>query len=280
MMTSSQVCYHSKVKLLYGSDLAAFIKERQAKQVRQLRQAYGIFPRLAIVTDAKNPVIDVYMRLKERYGEDILIDVEIHRVTPEETVETIRELNQRADVQGIIVQLPLADTERTDEVLSEVDVSKDVDGLHRDSKFDAATPMAIGWLLVGHGIEISKKRVAIVGRGRLVGAPLEKMWQSTGVKMKLFSRGNDLAELADYDVVVTATGSPHLINSSMIKNGAIIVDAGTAVEDGVVRGDVAEDVRERDDISITPEKGGVGPLTVAALFDNVITACYRLIESK
>lgn len=268
------------MKLLTGSDLALFIKERQAKQVRALRQAHGIAPRLAIVTNVDNPVINVYMRLKEQYGADILIDVEIHRVKPEETLSSIDELNRREDIQGIIVQLPLDDMGRMDQVLSAVDVAKDVDGLHPQSKFDAATPLAISWLLAGHGIEIGKKKVAIVGRGRLVGAPLERMWSRSGVDLTVFVDGDDLSKLVDYDAIVTATGVPQIIKSTMVKDGAIVIDAGTAVEEGVVRGDVSGEVRRRPDVIITPEKGGVGPLTVTALFDNVINACFRIANSR
>lgn len=268
------------MKLLRGTDLAGFIKERQAKQVRALRQAHGIFPRLAIVTNVDNPVINVYMRLKKQYGADILIDVEIHRVAPEETISLVRELNARDDVQGIIVQLPLADMTQMDAVLGAVDPAKDVDGLHPETTFDAATPLAINWLLAGHGIEVRQKKVAIVGRGRLIGAPLERMWLESGVDVTVFEKGDNLADLENYDLVVTATGVPRLITGEMIRDGAILIDAGTTAENGEVHGDVAPEVRERDDLTITPEKGGVGPLTVTALFDNIITACLRIANGK
>ena len=268
------------MKLLNGSELAGFVKERQAKQVRALRQAWGVFPRLAIVTDTDNPVIDLYMRLKQRYGADILIDVEVHRVTPEELSATISALNGREDVQGIIVQLPITDMAQVEQVLSLVAPEKDVDGLHPHTAFDAATPMAINWLLAGYNVELAGKKIAIVGRGRLVGAPLEKMWRSSGYNVTVFARGDDLTKLKDFDIIVTATGEPRIITHEMVKPGTVLVDAGTASEDGKVYGDVAPEVRTRDDISMTPEKGGVGPLTVTALFDNVITACLRIANNK
>ncbi|OYX41602.1 hypothetical protein B7Y94_04785 [Candidatus Saccharibacteria bacterium 32-49-12] len=268
------------MKLLNGSDLAGFIKERQAKQVRALRQASGIFPRLAIVASVTSPVIDVYMGLKKRYGEDILIDVEIHRTNSDEIISVIEGLNNRDDIQGIIVQLPLDNMLEVERVLSSVDPAKDVDGLNPDSTFDAATPMAINWLLAGYGIDLGGKKIALVGRGRLVGAPLEKMWLNSGLKVDTFEKGDRLDRLSQYDVVISATGSPGVIEPSMVKTGAVIVDAGTAVEDGEIRGDVSAEVRLRDDIAITPEKGGVGPLTVAALFDNVITACLRIANNS
>lgn len=262
------------MKTLNGAELASFIKERQAKQVRGLRQAWHIQPRLAIVTDTDNPVIETYMRLKRRYGGDILIEVEIYRT--DDVCATIQELNQRTEVRGIIVQLPLRDPALTDEALALVTPEKDVDGLGPRPMFDAATPVAINWLLAGYGVDIAKRRAAIVGRGRLVGAPLERMWRSSGVDVSVFEKGDDLRQLLQYDLIVTATGSPGVVTNQMIAPGAVVVDAGTASEQGRIVGDVADEVRQRRDIVMTPVRGGVGPLTVAALFDNLITACLRM----
>lgn len=272
------------VKLLYlmtmrelnGSELAGFIKERQAKQVRALRQAWHINPRLAIVTDVENPVIETYMRLKQRYGADILIDVEIHRVPAGGALEVIQELNNRDDVQGIILQLPISNSDQTEELLESIREDKDVDGLRKRAIFQAATPTAISWLLAGYGVDLKGKKVAIVGRGRLVGAPLEKMWLKSGVDVTVFEKGDDLSQLINYDIIVSATGVPGLIKSQMIKPKAVVIDSGTASENGKIVGDVSEEVRQRNDVIITPKKGGVGPLTVSALFDNVITACLKI----
>lgn len=262
-----------------GSDLAGFIKERQAKQVRALRQAWGVYPRLAIVSDVNDPVVDLYVKLKQRYGADILIDVEVHNVSSADLSATIGELNGREDIQGIIVQLPVAVMSGVEAVLGTIAADKDVDSLGPDSPYDAATPVAINWLLSGYGVELAGKKVAIVGRGRLVGRPLEVMWVNSGYDVTVFELGDDLSNLAKYDVVVAAAGAGHIITSEMIKPGAVVVDAGTSSEEGVVRGDVAPDVRSRNDVSITPEKGGVGPLTVAALFDNLINACLKIANS-
>ena len=272
------------VKLLYlmtmrelnGSELAGFIKERQAKQVRALRQAWHINPCLAIITDVENPVIETYMRLKQRYGADILIDVEIHRVPAGGALEVIQELNNRDDVQGIILQLPISNSDQTEELLESIREDKDVDGLRKRAIFQAATPTAISWLLAGYGVDLKNKKVAIVGRGRLVGAPLEKMWLKSGVDVTVFEKGDDLSQLINYDIIVSATGVPGLIKSRMIKPKAVVIDAGTASENGKIIGDASEEVRQRNDVIITPKKGGVGPLTVSALFDNVITACLKI----
>lgn len=276
------------VKLLYlmtmrelnGSELAGFIKERQAKQVRALRQAWHINPRLAIVTDVENPVIETYMRLKQRYGADILIDVEIHRVSAGGALEVIQELNNRDDVQGIILQLPISNSDQTEELLESIREDKDVDGLRKKAIFQAATPTAISWLLAGYGVDLKGKKVAIVGRGRLVGAPLEKMWLKSDVDVTVFEKGDDLSQLINYDIIVSATGVPGLIKSQMIKTKTVVVDAGTASENGKIVGDVSEEARQRNDVIITPKKGGVGPLTVSVLFDNVITACLKIANQS
>ena len=293
MIQAFQIITHTisvlkMVKLLYlmtmrelnGSELAGFIKERQAKQVRALRQAWHINPRLAIVTDVENPVIETYMRLKQRYGADILIDVEIHRVPACGALEVIQELNNRDDVQGIILQLPISNSDQTEELLESIREDKDVDGLRKKAIFQAATPTAISWLLAGYGVDLKGKKVAIVGRGRLVGAPLEKMWLMSDVDVTVFEKGDDLSQLINYDIIVSATGVPELIKSQMIKTKTVVVDAGTASENGKIVGDVSEEVRQRNDVIITPKKGGVGPLTVSALFDNVITACLKIANQS
>ena len=142
------------MKLLNGLELAGFIKERQAKSVRNLRQEHGIVPKLAIIRTNPDPVVDSYMRLKQGYGADIAIDVEIHTVDQSEAISVINKLNVDDTVHGIIVQIPLPDYTQTDEVLSAVSVDKDVDGLAPGSMFDPATPIAILWLLAGYNIEL------------------------------------------------------------------------------------------------------------------------------
>lgn len=262
------------MKLLNGAELADYIKVRQAHQVRALRQAHNVFPCLAIVQTSDNPVIDKYVSLKQRYGDDILVEVQHHKVDQTELFETIEKLNCDTSVHGIIIQLPLANNEDTKAAVNAVLPTKDIDGLGDQSLFEPATLLAINWLLAGYNINLIGKRIAIVGQGRLVGGPLSKIWQASGYDVTVFDEhsGDMHEQLPTFDVIVTATGVPGLINSKDAKNGAVIVDAGTASENGKIVGDVANDVRERDDITITPEKGGVGPLTITALFENLIQA--------
>jgi len=270
------------MKILNGSELVDYIKERQAKQVRSIRQSWRVIPRLAIVRTGNNPVIDTYMRLKRAYGEDILVEVDIYNPSESEIFDKIKELNKDDNVHGIIIQLPLANPDQTEEAVNLVAPEKDVDGLSKKLLFTPATAMAIDWLMAGYNVELKGKEIAIIGNGRLVGAPLSKLWKDAGLNVSVYDdQTTDLAAaIKTADVIVTATGVPGLIKSNMIKQKAAIVDAGTASENGKIVGDVADDVRKRIDLAITPIKGGVGPLTVGALFDNVITAARKIADQK
>lgn len=267
------------MKYLLGSELAGFIKERQAKQVRQLAQAHKIQPKLAIVAASNNPTITTYVNLKKKYGADIGVLVDEYATKKEEIFSLIQTLNADITIHGIIVQLPLDDATITEEVLQSVSPKKDVDGLTQNSPFDAATPMAISWLLAGYNVTLTGQSICIVGNGRLVGAPLHTMWQNSGLHPNVIDENTAKKEeiIASADVIVTAVGKPGIIQANIVKHGAVVVDAGVASEKGVLKGDVADDVFERQDITITPKKGGVGPLTVCALFDNVIRATYKTI---
>lgn len=267
------------MKLLNGRELAGFIKERQAHVVRNMLNEGLNAPKLVIIRDSDNPVITKYVDLKARYGADIDVEVVDKKVSDIEGAKAaVLAANEDSSVSGIIVQLPLVDVSRTDEVVNLIAPEKDVDGLSQvvsdtERKFESATATAIHWLLSGYDIDLSGKKIALVGHGRLVGAPLERMWKASGFDVTIFDHKSDLSQLRNFDVIVSATGVPHLITSAMVRGGAVVVDAGTASEDGVLVGDVDDAVRERTDIAaITPVSGGVGPLTVAVLFEHVISA--------
>ena len=278
------------MRFLNGAELCDFIKERQAKQVRALRQSWQVFPKLVIFYSSKNPVTETYMRLKENYGADILVEVERREVEISKLKEEIQKANIDEDIHGIIVQLPLENKNgeklsknETEAILSEISKEKDVDGLN-GGNFIPATAQAINWLLAGYNISLDNKKIAVVGQGKLVGAPLSKMFEDSGVDVSKFDELNSSEmkeKLKDFDVVITAVGKPGLITSEMLKNKAVVVDAGTASENGKIKGDVEDSVRElRKDLTITPIKGGVGPLTVASLIDNVIVAARKVANKK
>lgn len=276
------------MKELNGAELAGYMKANQAHTVKALRSR-KIFPKLVIIRNNDSPVIQKYVSLKQRYGEDIGVAVEDwHR---EDILEATHEANADESVDGIIVQLPLAQKDANlDEILAEIAPKKDVDGLATDIQlvnnsldeyssgeyFESATATAVNWLLAGYDIPMEKLKIAIVGRGRLVGKPLARMWKNSGYDVAVFHRGDNLLDLVNYDLIVSATGQAHLIKSTMVRPGTYIVDAGTASEGGVLVGDVDDAVRERADLAgITPKVGGVGPLTVTALFEHVLIAASK-----
>ena len=297
------------MKFLDGKELAGFVKERQRLEVLELLSAKrAATPKLVIFRDNSDPVITKYVELKKAYGADIGVAVEDVLVgSVDELKERIAAANANASVSGVIVQLPLLDPARTDEMVALIAPEKDVDGLAggvedlrfvRDfgqngesvqktpdegarRVFDSATATAINWLLTGYDITLAGKKIALVGRGRLVGAPLFRMFHDSGLDVAVFGHDSDLSVLRDFDVIITATGVAGLIRPEMIRenrsrrksDGAVVVDAGTASEGGKLVGDLDPAVYARSDLAaITPAKGGVGPLTVAVLFDNVIRA--------
>jgi methylenetetrahydrofolate dehydrogenase (NADP+)/methenyltetrahydrofolate cyclohydrolase len=266
------------LKLLKSKRIVAEIKERQARELASLLKDKALIPKLAIIVTVDHPAINVYMHKKEQYGQDLGIAVDVHRTAQKNVPALLDKLNNDDSVQGIIIQLPLADPSETEELTALVAPEKDVDALGPDAVFEPATPLAILWLLKGHGIDLTGKHVVLVGRGKLVGRPLRRMLEEQGVDVSVIHRQTEdvKGEMLRGDVIITATGSPGIVQSDMVKPGAVVIDAGVAGEAGKTVGDVAPEVYERDDITATPFRGGVGPLTVCALFENVINATKRL----
>ena len=180
------------VKELNGRELVGFVKERQAHLVQILRSNKKR-AKLVIIRDSDNPVIEKYVKLKCQYGEDIGVEVVDAKVEPtrEALIEAVTKANLDETVSGIIVQLPLVDREITEEVVSLIQPEKDVDGLSGRGRFDSATATAINWLLTGYNIDLVGKKIAVVGRGKLVGRPLISMWQNSGLEVEVFHRGSD-----------------------------------------------------------------------------------------
>jgi methylenetetrahydrofolate dehydrogenase (NADP+) / methenyltetrahydrofolate cyclohydrolase len=271
------------MNLLVGTELAASIKEQQVSRVRSLRETHGIVPRLAIILTTDSLTSQTYVRKKKQYGSDIAAEVDLYKVGQAEVMDLLGRLNRDERVHGIIVQLPLADMAQADEILNAVNPEKDVDGLGKTTGFAPATARAIMWLLSYHNVELDGSRhVLLVGHGRLVGKPLEKLMKAAGITPAVADifTGDLKAETLKADIIVTATGKPGVIKPDMVKEGSVVVDAGVATEGNKTVGDMAPEMYDREDLTLTPHKGGVGPLTVCALFDNVINAAQTTAEKK
>lgn len=268
-------------KELNGREVAGFVKERQLKAVRGLIQQHKIQPKLAIIRTNPDPVVNSYMKIKRSYGEDIGVAVDIYTIEQSEVLELIDRLNSDDTVHGIIVQIPLPDPSQNDEVLNRVATAKDVDGLAEGTGFGAPTAVAINWLLAAYNVDLKKSNVVVVGRGRLVGGPLIQMWEDSGISVTVVDKDtkNTAVITSEADVLVAATGVAHLIKPGMVKPDAVIVDAGVSTDSNGLVGDVDDAVRDMPLVVVTPKVGGVGPLTVTALYENVIIAARSTVDS-
>lgn len=259
-------------KILDGKELQGFVKERQAKQVLKL----GKTPKLAIITDSSKEISNKYLSIKQDYGKDIGIQVDVITAGQLDLQEFIKKANLSHD--AIIVQLPF-ESGSLQESLDLIDPKKDVDSLGAESEFESTSATAIMWLLNGYNVELEQgKKIVVVGQGKLVGKPLYQIMKRAEYGVEVVDEFTDNKQEVIYsaDIVISAVGKPNTIKSASLKQGAVVVDAGTSTIEGRQVGDISEDVFIREDITITPkDKGGVGPLTVAALFDNVIIAAQK-----
>ena len=165
-----------KTKILDGRELAGFIKERQAHEVAGMSKK----PTLLIIRDSDNPVITKYVNLKIKYGEDIGAKVIDYKAKDSADIAAkIKSANQNPEINGIILQLPILEKDKTNELTNLIAPAKDVDGLGEHPGYDSATATAILWLLAGYDIDLKTKKIALVGRGTLVGAPLYKIFQNS-----------------------------------------------------------------------------------------------------
>lgn len=259
------------MKILDGTEVAEYIKERHIRQSASLR----MMPKLLILHDSKTPAGSVYLRAKQNYGEDIGVEVIVREVATEDLMTTIQNLGADDEVTGIIVQLPLSDSSYTDKALAAIPESKDIDGLHTppgtkgsQDPYQSATPKGIIWLLAAYNVELRDKQIVVLGQGRLVGAPLSDILEASGYKVdRLDVDSADIKKrVLAADIIIAATGQPENLSSDMVKQGAIVVDAGSPLSE------LSPDLATRSDITKTPNPGGVGPMTVAALFDNLLIA--------
>lgn len=258
--------------ILDGREVAGFIKERHRRQMGGLHPA----PALAIVANLKRADTASFVRAKQRYGEDIGVRVEV--VSPGRSITgTIEQLNRRPDVAGIVVQLPLENPDGTDAALAAIDPAKDTDGLGPNSPYEVAAVKGIMWLLAAYGIEIKTGPVGVVGQGRLVGRPLADRLEASGVAVvRCDDTTPDLAAaVRECGIIVSAAGRPGLITAETVPPGCVLVDAGGGEAGGRVVGDVDPALYERPDLKVSPVPGGVGPMTVAALFDNLLLAAAK-----
>lgn len=281
------------MQILDGRKTARLFEERIKNQVIELKEKYGRVPRLVVVLVGNNPASISYVTSKEKASKRVGIDGEILRldeaITQEELLKIIDDLNKDDSVDGFIVQLPLPKHIDEQTIVNAVLPDKDVDGMtlisagrltNRHKGLVPATPKGIMMLLDHYGINVRGLHAVVVGRSNIVGSPMAKLLTNADATVTLTHRHTkDLAYFTKQaDVLVVATGIVNLVTADMVKPGAIIVDVGINRVDNKIVGDVDfENVKELASY-ITPVPGGVGPMTINALIDNVIEAFLNKFE--
>lgn len=278
-------------EIIDGKSIARELRRSLKEEVAAFTDQAGSAPHLVAVLVGEDPASQVYVRNKEKACHEAGIRGTVHRLpaatTQQELLDLVGQLNRDADVDGILVQLPLPSQIDEQAVLDAVSPWKDVDCFHAENvglmaqgrpRFLPCTPHGCLHLLQASGIETEGRHAVVVGRSEIVGKPVammlvQKSPNANATVTIAHSRTQDLAEVVRQgDIVIAAIGRPRAITAEMIKPGAVVIDVGINRVDGQLVGDVDfEPVREIAG-AITPVPGGVGPMTIAMLLQNTLTA--------
>lgn len=292
-------------KLIDGKAIAAAIRQELRERIAALDKQ-GIKPGLAVVLVGEDSASRVYVGMKEKSCTELGIYSDHHHLpaetTQEELLGLVENLNADSRIHGILVQLPLPDHIDEKRIIEAVSPAKDVDGFHPVNLgrlvigldcFRPCTPAGVQELLVRSGVELSGKRVVIVGRSNIVGKPLANilMQKADGADATVtvaHSRTENLPELVkSADVVVAAIGRAEMVTGDWIKPGAVVIDVGiNRVEDPVAKrgyrlvGDVHFESASEVASRITPVPGGVGPMTIVMLMKNTVTSAEKALAKR
>jgi methylenetetrahydrofolate dehydrogenase (NADP+) / methenyltetrahydrofolate cyclohydrolase len=274
-------------RIIDGKALAAALRTEVAAKVA----AAGFTPCLAVVLVGQDPASSVYVRTKDRAAREAGIEARTIRLpadTPQaDLLATIRTLNDDPAVDGILIQLPLPQGIDTRAIIEAIDPAKDVDGFHPTNVGHLAdgrpnlvpcTPLGVMKLLAATNIEIPGTRALVLGRSAIVGRPMARLLVAADATVTIaHSRTRDLpAECRRADILVAAIGKPEMVQADWIQPGATVIDVGiNRLPDGRLVGDVAFDACAAVAGAITPVPGGVGPMTVACLLENTLTAALH-----
>jgi methylenetetrahydrofolate dehydrogenase (NADP+)/methenyltetrahydrofolate cyclohydrolase len=275
------------MKLIDGKAVAQEVRARVASEVAEFEAETGRTPGLATVLVGEDPASKIYVANKHRASEEAGMRSVHHGLgedtTEAELLDVVHSLNEDDEVDGILVQLPLPDQIDPVRVVSEIDVGKDVDGLsptsagllaHGAPRLVPCTPAGVMELLRHEGVALEGAEAVVVGRSKLVGVPIARLLLlSNATVTTCHSRTRDLAAVCRRaDVLVAAAGVPRLLGADAVKPGAVVIDVGVnRLEEGLV-GDVDFDAAAEVASAITPVPGGVGPMTIAMLLANTLTA--------
>ncbi|TCO79195.1 bifunctional methylenetetrahydrofolate dehydrogenase/methenyltetrahydrofolate cyclohydrolase FolD [Marinisporobacter balticus] len=280
-------------KILDGKKISQEIVENIMNEVTRLEKNHKIIPGLAVVIVGDDEASHVYVSMKEKACKKVGFYSEAHRLTKETTqdelLDLINQLNHNDKIHGILVQLPLPEGFDENLINSHILPSKDIDGFHAintgkmllgEDSFVPCTPKGIVELVKRTGEDITGKHAVIVGRSNIVGKPAAILLLKENATVTVcHSKTKDLQNhIKMADILVAAVGVPEFIKGEMIKEGAIVIDAGTRKVEGKLVGDVNYEEAERVASWITPVPGGVGPMTITMLLENTLKAAKMQCE--
>lgn len=274
-------------EILDGKMLAKEIRENLRKEVEILKQK-NIVPHFAVIMVGDNDASKVYVKNKSKACDEIGIKFEEYLLskdtTQEELIKLIKKLNTDKNTNGILLQSPIPNQLNIQEAFNTISPEKDVDGFNSynvgnlcigQDGFVPCTPLGIMRILEKYKIEIDGKKVAIIGRSNIVGKPMAQCMLAKNATVTIcHSKTKELKkELKDADIIVAAVGKTNIVTKDLVKDGVVIIDVGMNRNDeGKLCGDVDfENVKEKASY-ITPVPGGVGPMTIAMLMENVVKA--------
>ncbi len=280
--------------IIDGKKTSADIKAEIANETAEFIKNTGVTPGLAVVIVGNDPASEVYVRNKCRACEAVGFHSEKYEMsgetTEEELIALIDKLNEDKNIHGILVQLPLPKAMDVEKILLRIKPEKDVDAFHpyntgkiMQGKYDflPCTPAGVMELLARYNVEIKGKDCVVVGRSDIVGKPMAMLLlHKDGTVTVCHSKTKDLTEVCRRaDIIVAAVGRANFVTADMVKEGAVVIDVGiNRLPDGKLCGDVAFDEVEKKASAITPVPGGVGPMTIAMLMRNTLTAAQKSVK--
>ncbi|MBQ3350720.1 MAG: bifunctional methylenetetrahydrofolate dehydrogenase/methenyltetrahydrofolate cyclohydrolase FolD [Thermoguttaceae bacterium] len=281
--------------ILDGKALAATLRSETAQETAQFIQQTGVTPCLAAILVGDDPASQVYVRNKEIACQKAGIKSVLHKLPAETTQEELEALidtlNADPEISGILCQLPLPKGLNETAILDRISPDKDVDAFHPENvgrilqgrpRFLPCTPAGIMELIRRNNIETKGKNAVVLGRSDIVGKPMAALLMQKGVDATVtvcHSRTSNLADVTRAaEILIVAIGKPKFVTADMVGDGAVVIDVGiNRTESGLV-GDVDFDAVKDKAAAITPVPGGVGPLTIAMLLQNTLTAAKQQLE--
>lgn len=274
-------------ELIDGKELAKKVRKELKQEVISLKEQ-GINPKLAVIMVGSDPASSVYVRNKSKACEKVGIEFEEflldENTTEEELLNLIEKLNNDSFINGILLQSPVPKSIDINKAFRTISPEKDVDGFNPinvgnltigEDAFISCTPYGIIKMFEEYNIELEGKNAVILGRSNIVGKPMiQCMLNKNATVTVCHSRTKNIEEITrNADVVISAIGKPKFVKENMVKDGSVVIDVGiNRLEDGSIVGDVDFDEVSKKASYITPVPGGVGPMTIAMLLNNVVKA--------